>query len=230
MSSVGPIARTVEDLALLYGVIAGPDREDFDVAPAPLEPIPDVALRGLRVAVARTFPGLPAAAEIRRAVADVAQQLARLGATVDESAVPDVDLEPAGELIGMIAGGEKATLAQYMEALERRDRAIAAWERFFDDWDVLLCPPSMTTAFPHCEPGTPLEVDGAKIDYWLVNAHTTLFNYIGTPAVVLPFTLDRDGLPIGIQLVSRRWSDSRLLAIARAVAEQFGVRWRQPPL
>jgi amidase len=120
------------------------------------------------------------------------------------------------------------TLAHYLEALHRRDQSMIAWERFFDAWDVLLCPPSMVSAFPHCEPGSPLQVDGREVDYWQVSSHSTLFNYTGHPAVVLPYTLDRDGVPIGVQIVGKRWDDSRLLGIAQALANVTGG-FRRPP-
>jgi amidase len=78
------------------------------------------------------------------------------------------------------------TLAHYLQALDWRDQSMLAWEQFFDEWDVLLCPPSMMTAFLHCEPGAPLLVDGQEVSYWMVSAHSTVFNYTGHPAVVLP--------------------------------------------
>jgi amidase len=141
----------------------------------------------------------------------------------------------AGELIGMAIGvfqpdaqKQPATLAQYLEALHRRDQSIIAWEQFFAKWDVLLCPPSMITAFPHCETGSPLRVDGQEVAYWAVNGHCTLFNYSGHPAVVLPYKLDDDGLPIGVQIVGKRWDESRLLAIAKAVSQVTGEFCRPP--
>ena len=81
---------------------------------------------------------------------------------VEEAALPELDfnqeLMSAGQLIGMITGAfqteeheQPATLAQYLEALHRRDQSIIAWEQFFQAWDVLLCPPSMVTAFPHSQ-------------------------------------------------------------------------------
>jgi amidase len=147
----------------------------------------------------------------------------------------DQALSSAGELIGMAVGAFQpeenqppATLAQYLEALHRRDQSIIAWEQFFDKWDILLCPPCMTTAFPHCETGAPLRVDGREVVYWLVNAHTTLFNYSGHPAVVLPYRRDRDGLPIGVQIVGKRWHDSRLLGIAQALSDVTGAFQRPP--
>lgn len=239
MSCSGPLARSVEDLALLYAIVAGPDGRDTDVPPVPVVAPPEVALRGLRVAFAPTLPGLPAAAEIRAAVEGLARQLAALGAIVGEAPLPEGDctetLMRAGELIGMIVGAAQpdageppASLARYMAALHRRDRSIAAWERFFDEWDALICPPSLTTAFPHCAPGTPLRVDGREVEYWLVSAHGTIFNYTGHPAVVLPYAFDRDGLPIGVQVVGKRWGESRLLGIARAVADVIGPIGRPP--
>ena len=86
----------------------------------------------------------------------------------------------------------------------------------------------MTSAFPHCETASPLAVDGRPVDYWMVSAHTTLFNYTGHPALVLPHTLDRDGLPMGIQIVGKRWQEARLLAVGKALSAVIGG-FRRPP-
>jgi amidase len=211
MSCIGPMARTVEDLALLYSIVAGPDGRDTEVQPVPVDKVPRLELRQLRVAFAPTFPGLPVSTEIRSAVEELAKQLDPRCAIVEEATLPEVDfsqdLMRAGQLIGMTTGAFQpeeneppTTLAQYLEALHRRDQSIIAWERFFEKFDVLLCPPSVVTAFPHCEMGTLLHVDGQDVAYGMVGAHSILFNYTGHPAVVLPYKLDRDGLPIGIQL------------------------------
>jgi amidase len=233
MSCIGPMARTVDDLALLYSIIAGPDGRDTEVQPVPVDKMPQLELKHLRVAFAPIFPGLPVAAEIRGAVEELAKQLRPLCPAVEEATLPPVDfnqeLPRAGALIGMITGAfqpeeqeQSTTLAQYLEALDRRDQSIIAWEQFFEKWDVLLCPPSMVTAFPHCEPGSPLHVDDQEVIYWAVSGHGTLFNYTGHPAVVLPYKLDRDGLPLGIQLVGKRWDEAHLLAMAKALSEVTG--------
>src|SRR5215469_706166 len=239
MSCIGPMARTGEDLALLYEIIAGPDGRDTEVELVPVDQVPDLALKHLRIAVAPTFPGFPVAAEIRYAVEELAKQLNPLCAAVEEATLPAVDfkqeLMSAGALIGMMIGAFKpeeqeqpTTLAKYLEALHTRDQSILAWEQFFDKWDVLLCPPSMVTAFPHCEPGSPLRVDGQEVTYWMVSAYSTLFDYTGHPAVVLPYKRDRDGLPIGVQLAGKRWNESRLLAMAKALSEVTGAFQRPP--
>jgi amidase len=239
MSCIGPMARTVEDLALLLAIIAGPDGYDTDVAPVPVDEMPQRELQRLRVAFAPTFAGFPVAAEMREAVEEFAGRLSALGAVVEEAALPQVDcqqeVESAGALIGMMFGAVQpeeqerpTTLSQYLVALDIRDKSIAAWERFFEKWDVLLCPPSMMTAFPHCEPGAPLLVDGQEVSYWMISAHSTLFNYTGHPAVVLPYKLDHDGLPMGVQLVGKRWDESRLLWIAKTLSEVSGAFLRPP--
>ncbi|MER8524400.1 amidase family protein [Mesorhizobium sp. M0644] len=124
---------------------------------------------------------------------------------------------------------EKPTpVSRWFEALARRDRSILAWERFFDGCDALLCPVAMTTAFPHCEPGTPIGVDGSEQSYWMLPAYGAVFNYSGHPALSLPCGQDSNGLPIGLQLVGKRWSESRLLGIARAIDPLAGG-FRRPP-
>jgi amidase len=237
MSSIGPMARTVDDLALLYRIIAGPDGHDTDVHPVPVEAIPELSLKGLRVAVAKTFAGFPVASDIRDTLENLSLRLGEFGAIVEEAKLPELDfradLESAGELIGMMIGaaepeGTPVALTRYFEILQRRDRSILAWEHFFHDCDVLLSPVSMVTAFLHCDPGTPIDVDGEKIDYWTVSAHGTLFNYTGHPAVAIPCGLGRDGLPTGLQLVARRWDESRLLAAAKAVSQLSGGFLRPP--
>jgi amidase len=230
MSCIGPMARTVEDLALLFSIIAGPDGCDADAAPAPVGEMPQLEMDRLRIAFAPTFPGFPVAAEVREAVQELAKRLSAQGAVVEEAALPQVDFQQevasTAELMGLMMGAfqpeeqeRSPTLAQYLEALAIRDQSIAVWERFLDKWDVLLCPPSMMTAFPHCEPGSPLRVDGIEVSYWMVSFHSTVFNYTGHPGVVLPYGLDHGGLPIGVQIVGKRWDESRLLAIAKAVSE-----------
>ncbi|TMD97876.1 MAG: amidase, partial [Chloroflexi bacterium] len=104
MSCIGPMARTVEDLALLFAIIAGPDGRDTEVAPVPVEEMPQLELNRLRIAFAPTFPSFPVAAEIREAVEESAGRLSALGAVVEEAALPQVDfqqeLASAGALIG----------------------------------------------------------------------------------------------------------------------------------
>ncbi|PWJ90888.1 amidase [Mesorhizobium loti] len=239
MSCLGPLARSVEDLALIHQIVAGPDGRDTDLAPVPVEDMPKLDLKTLRIAFAPSFPGFPVAGDISTAVENLARQLQDAGAAVEEAKLPKLDLhddlEQGGRLIGMMMEAaqpeppeEPTPVSRWFEALARRDRSILAWDRFFENWDALLCPVAMTTAFPHCEPGTPIKVDGKEQSYWMLPAYGAVFNYSGHPALSIPCGLDSAGLPIGLQLVGRRWSEERLLGIAKAI-EPLAGGFRRPP-
>jgi amidase len=239
MSCLGPLARSVEDLALIYQIIAGPDGRDTDLAPVPVEDMPKLDLKTLRIAFAPSFPGFPVARDISVAVENLARQLQGAGAVVEEAKLPNLDLhedlEQGGALIGMMLEAaqpeppqEPTPVSRWFEALARRDKSILAWDRFFEAYDALLCPVAMTNAFPHCEPGTPIEVDGKEQSYWMLPAYGAVFNYSGHPALSVPCGMDSAGLPIGLQLVGKRWSEEQLLGVARAIEPLTGG-FRRPP-
>ena len=120
MNCIGPMARSAEDLALLYSIIAGPDGADTDVAPVPVDDVPALEVKGLRIAYAATFPGIPVAAEIRDAVEDLARSLGRAGAVVEEAVLPGIDF--AAEL----ADGRRADRHDGRRgAARRRGKAVA---------------------------------------------------------------------------------------------------------
>jgi amidase len=238
MSCLGPLARNVDDLALIYKIIAGPDGADTDLAPVPVGAMPKVDLKSLRIAVAPSFPGFPVAGGISAAVDVLAKQLQAAGAIVEPAKLPELDLhddlEQGGDLIGMMLEAAQpeppenpTPVSRWFEALARRDLSILAWDRFFEHCDALLCPVAMTTAFPHCEPGASIVVDGRQESYWMLPAYGAVFNYPGHPALTIPCGHDRDGLPVGLQLVGKRWSEARLLGIAKAIEPFTG--FRRPP-
>lgn len=128
-----------------------------------------------------------------------------------------------------VARATHATMRQYTAILMKRDGLISALEQFFADRDALLCPVTVGPAFPHRPTGTPIAVDGHTIPYWpAVLAYTSPFNLTGHPAVVLPMGRSAEGLPIGLQIVGRRWGEMELLAIAARLAEVIGP-WQRPP-
>jgi amidase len=229
---LGPMARDLDDLELALRVIAGPDGRDGDVPPVPLPPLGDVPLAGLRLAVAPTLPGVTVAASLRGAVERLAARASDAGARVG-ARLPDVDWEAMraqfGELLGAILCDGERPVGSYFRALHLRDRVVAAAHDFFEEFDALVLPPAVTLAFPHCAPGTALDVDGVPVPYEALTAPGTLANYAGLPALAAPAGLE-DGLPTGVQLVGPRWSEVRLLGIARRL-EQAGILpgFRPPP-
>jgi amidase len=230
--SIGPMARSIEDLALCYGVIAGPDGRDMDVPPVGLGTTADGRpATGLRIAWAGTFPGVPVERSIREAIADLAIKLEQAGMQVGE-ALPPVDFKEIAQhrlvISRAVMDDTLPTMEEYITALDARDRITRAWEIFFDEWDALVCPVTMTTAFPHCSTEGTIAVDGEEVNYWRAIGHCAPFNFTGQPVVAMPVGWDSNNLPIGVQLVGRRWGEERLLAIARALAPLTGFAPRKP--
>ena len=248
MESIGPLGRSVADVEILFGLLAGPDGADWSVPPVPLEARPTPPLRGLRIAFSEAFPGRFVQAEVRAAVARVAADLEAAGAVV-EAALPEVDWEAAKlarSTLYRLANRpferdsrDPDGLPEYFAALEVRTATIRAWEAFLGGadggaspsagYDAFLCPATSTTAFEHRPMGEALEVDGREIAYWTPEEHAQPFNLTGAPAISLPAGADGRGLPIGVQLVGRRWQDAELLAVARAVEDVAGG-FRRPPM
>ena len=237
MSVAGPMARTVEDLRLALRIISGPDGLDSHVPPVPWRDLEQFKMGDLSIAWSSEFPGSDTQDEIRTVVERVTGQLAERGATVEQS-MPDVNLihqyELGEELFDLLAGtfpeeptafSEEAnvtpkghdSLEAYLTALHRRDDVMRAWEEFFADWDVLIMPAGTRTAELHGEELTePQEYPYA------------LSALSGCPMVVIPAGVDNQGLPFGLQILTRRWDDERLLNIAESVSELTGG-FRQPP-
>jgi amidase len=241
LSCLGPIARSVDDLALVLGVISGPDGLDGDVPPVPLPPSAPRSLGELRLAIAPTMAGAPVAASVRRRVTRLAAEAMEAGARI-ETRLPALDWAELGALFtdlvetvtGVLAPGkdeddERFSLAWYLEALGRRDRLVSVWERYFDDLDALVVPASMTAAFRHCEPGGAVPVDGRPVSYYENGRLLGPANLVGAPALTVPAGLDDEGLPIGVQIVGPRWSEMRLLDVARALEDAGALPGFQPP-
>lgn len=126
--------------------------------------------------------------------------------------------------------GLGAGLPQFARALSARDRAIAAIDRFLGDADGWLLPVASTVAFPHQKVGKPITVAGERLSYALAcGVHAAPFSATGHPAVALPVARSAEGLPVGVQLVGRRWEDMALLGAAKQVAE-VTVGFTPPPI
>jgi amidase len=118
---------------------------------------------------------------------------------------------------------------RYFFALDRRDRHCGAFEAFLDGFDAWLCPVAAVPAITHRRTGSRVEVDGRKTSYSLaLGAWASMVAMLGAPAVVLPAGRSDEGLPIGIQVVGRRWDDAGVLAVAKVIERLTGGF--QPPL
>ena len=119
--------------------------------------------------------------------------------------------------------------ARVTNVLARREGLIDQIEKFFDDWDVWIAPAFPRPAFPHHALHGRIDIDGEIIseDFAAVMSNV-IFNFSGHPCVVVPIGFSRDGLPIGAQIVGRRWGEMGLLNVAEQVSEIAGA-YRRPP-
>lgn len=141
----------------------------------------------------------------------------------------DEDLRKLGNLSQLLPSLLKPTLKGYFEALTERDRLIAQMEQALEQWDVWLCPVAATPAFTHRATGEAIEVDKKQFPYSLAcGAYTMPFNLTGHPVVVIPIGQTQTGLPIGMQIVGKRWKEMELLAIAQQLTEITGGFQRPP--
>jgi amidase len=238
----GPLARSVEDLELALKVISGPDGRDADVPALPWREETNIRLQDIRLAWSHTFPKMPLAKDIGDAIESLVTNLSSFGMTI-EQVKPELDFVKAHALAFQInpfvwedlfrAGGWIAQDApplrmdDFYKAIRQREEIIRIWEQFFVKWDVFLCPVSMHTANLHTE--TEVVVDGKSYSWEEISPATeTISPLTGLPSVVMPVGLDSQGLPIGIQLIGRRWEDERLLAISKLVSQIAGG-FRKPP-
>ncbi|MFJ7061973.1 amidase [Streptomyces microflavus] len=255
----GPLARTVADAALLLDAAAGAHPEDFHRPPAVRAS--DAARRDpgrLRIALAwrppLTLTGAGPDPEVRRAVAALAETLARLGHHVEEARprygliglafVPRATAgiaefaarhpEPAlldprtrsALRTGTRLGGRVVRAARAREV--RQHRRIGA---LFDasGYDVLLTP---TTAAPPPRIGTFDQLGAWRTDVTMAAAcpYAWPWNVLGWPGVNVPAGFTRSGLPVGAQLLGPSRSEERLIALAAQLEDD--LRWyghRPPP-
>lgn len=230
LTSAGPIARDLQDLEIALRIVSGPDGYDADVPVSPLGTRRRRKLSSLKVAVAPSLPGTTVARPLREAVERVAAGLSDAGAKVSERLPDGLDWNASNELFGELLeattgafqDGAEYSFVSYLRALSGRDAISGAWHEYFRDTDVLICPPAMTTAFPHLEDGETVLVDGEPRSYEEQGLSLVFANTAGLPALVAPAGTDPDGLPVGVQLVGPAWSDLKLVDIAFEL-EQHGI-------
>jgi amidase len=236
LTHIGPLARYVEDVALVLTVIAGPDGVDPHVVPAPLGAPGAIELAGLRIAHFTKLPPLEPTVETAGAVQAAILALEQAGArTSPWGSVPDspriydtytkllfgdggaavlrlldrwgsVASPLRARMAGMTALTGSELTAHYEWVDEWRSRMLA----LFESHDAIVCPVNVGPAPRHDA------FDRATA------AYTQIFNLTGWPSTVVRAGTSREGLPIGVQVVAHPWREDVSLAVARHLERALG--------
>jgi Asp-tRNA(Asn)/Glu-tRNA(Gln) amidotransferase A subunit family amidase len=253
---VGPMARTVDDLKLLFEVMQGPDDGESCAAPVPVRWPSDAEVKRLRVGYFEDDGRTPVTSEIRDAVRTAAEVLNRAGFEVERFRPAGLEearalwkkffVKVGGMLIGPMFRGRESDrspiLKQFLEWSEaepelsgealldawiRRDTLRADFLAEMRRYPILLCPPAAIPAFRHGERNWPIA--GKTVHYLDAWSYTEWFNLLGNPAAVVPVSRSDEGLPIGVQIVGRPWEEEQVLSVA-AVLESGCSGWKEPPI
>jgi aspartyl-tRNA(Asn)/glutamyl-tRNA(Gln) amidotransferase subunit A len=255
-SVIGQMARTVEDIRLMLDAITAPDLADPQSPPVPVWSRAAAGrVEGLRVAFSpRLGLGFPVDPDVAANVRATAERLASAGATVEETdpqwpegaseqALMPLQLAGLASLYGerfkarawdvdpdigaQIEAGLRLSGVDVAHALHAREALYRALARFFERFDLLLAPTTPVTAWP-IELLGPKEIEGKAVTPRGHAVFTPLFNHTYMPACSVPCGLDRQGLPVGIQVVGPRFADARVLGLAEAIERTVASNFRVP--
>lgn len=253
---VGPMARTVDDLKVLFEVMQGPDDGDTCAAPVPVRWLNEAETRQLKIGYFEDDGRTPVAPEIRAAVRQAVKALSDAGFSVEPFRPQGLEearvlwkkffVKVGGMLIGPMfdrhEGNISPMLQQFLEwsaaepqftensllaAWFRRDQLRVEFARQMREYPILLCPPAAIPAFRHGERNW--VVEGKTIHYLDAWSYTEWFNLLGNPAAVVPVSQTSEGLPIGVQIVGRPWAEEEVLSVAAALEKECGG-WKVPPI
>lgn len=141
----------------------------------------------------------------------------------------DRSLRKLGDFSRLLPELLNPSLKGYFETLTEHDHFTAQLDQALEPWDVWLMPVAATAAFRHCPAWSAIDIDGISYPHAVANgAYTMPFNLSGHPVVIIPIGQTQNGLPIGMQIVGKRWQEIELLAIAQALDNIIG-NFRLPP-
>lgn len=254
---VGPMARSVRDVALGLRLMAGPDGADWYAMPVPVPDLPAASgsLPPLRVGWMAERGFGPVDPEVAATVRRAAEALGELGCRVEPVGIPALEDRDwnlltitlfgaeAGRYLEPIVGGRQRelhpvlqrrlatrveSLADYLAVEAEVERLRGDMAAYFRHHDVLLCPTCPVPAPPHELPEC--AVAGEALHPRHVLRATIPFDLTGSPALSVPFGWSREGLPIGVQVVGRHFEESTVLEVGLALEARHGARSRRPPL
>jgi Asp-tRNA(Asn)/Glu-tRNA(Gln) amidotransferase A subunit family amidase len=255
LGAIGPMARTIGDVTLLFRELCGHDSLDPVSPPVALrDPSPD-ELRAKAIGFFEDDGLVPATAETRAAVNDAARALREAGFRVEPFRPRTLEplrklwwkffvqcgamfYEPEirgkrdklssifNEFLGIAEAAGPLSAYELLNAWAELDLLRAKTLAELGEYPVLLCPVASIPAFRHNERAW--TIDGKSVEYLDAMRYTQWFNALACPAAVIPVGTSPEGLPIGVQIVTRPFEDEVALGVAAVVDAAFG--YRPPPM
>jgi aspartyl-tRNA(Asn)/glutamyl-tRNA(Gln) amidotransferase subunit A len=257
LDTVGPLARTVEDCALLLGLMAGADPED---PTASLASVPDymaataASIKGLKIGVPTSFYVDELDADVAKALDETIALLKREGADIVKVELPDqrqlsaacqivLATEAAAyhkrwlierpqdygpQVLMRLQNGLAIPGVLYLEAMRWRGPALAAHIAATSDVDAVLAPVAPVAA-PTIVESDVGNSPNAEAVIQRLTRFTRPINYLGLPSLSIPSGFNPNGLPIGMQLVGRSFDEATLLTIGAAFQRATDFHEKVPP-
>jgi len=254
LGAIGPMARTIGDVKLLFHVLSGQDSADPASPPLALRKPSLEEVKKLQVGYFEDDGLVPVTAETRKAVRAAVQSLKDAGFRV--RAFRPKALEQARKLWELffvrcgamfeepLVRGHKDKLSPVFRDFLLQAQAagpltaeevLTAWAEAdiirhklleqLQDHPLLLCPVASVPAFRHQERSWTL--DGKQVEYLDAMRYSQWWNLLAAPAAVVPVARSPEGLPIGVQIVGRPYEDEAVLSAASVIDETFG--YQVPP-
>jgi amidase len=255
LGAIGPMARTMSDVALMFRTLSGQDPHDPASPPIALR---EPSLDELRTNTIGFFEDdglVPVTPETRAAVRAAAAALRDAGFRVEPFRpqtlellrklwrkffvqcgamfyAPEIrgwseQLSPIfSEFLGFAEAMPPLTAVELLDAWAELDLLRSKTLAEMSTYPVLLCPVASIPAFRHGE--RTWIIEGQAVDYLDAVRHTQWFNVLGAPAAVVPVGSSPEKLPIGVQIVARPFQDETALGIAAVVDAAFG--YHPPPM
>jgi Asp-tRNA(Asn)/Glu-tRNA(Gln) amidotransferase A subunit family amidase len=254
LGAIGPMARTIADVVLMFGVLSGQDPTDPVGAPVPYrQPTPE-ELKQVPIGFFEDDGLTPVTTETRNAVRAAADSLLRQGFKVTPFQPKNLELARklwwtffvrcGGMFVDQLVKGSEDKLSPtlkgfleiaHAEAVLTATELLNSWAESdiirgklleeMAEFPVLLSPVCSVPAFKHGE--RKWMVDGIDVNYLDAMRYTQWFNTVGAPAAVVPVGSSPEGLPIGVQVAARPYQDEMALGIAAAIDREFG--YTPPP-
>jgi aspartyl-tRNA(Asn)/glutamyl-tRNA(Gln) amidotransferase subunit A len=260
MNADGPITRTVSDAALVLDVMAGPDERDRYSLPATGERYlgnVDKGVAGSKIAYTPNLGYVAVDVDIENVTRKAAFAFEMLECEVTEIKPDLINME--NDLITFIVARTVTANAKRFEewrkvlypyyssflALEpslksrdivqidyKREELWKKMRKIFDQYDFLLTPVTAVAAFDIGKDGPtfPGRIAGKGVGPIGWMPFTYPFNFTGQPAASIPCGFTARGLPIGLQIVGRRYDDLGVLKASRSYEKRFPWQKRKPPL